>query len=321
VSKRGPWGRVRGTIPGMVESGRLGRWRELGPLLLCLLLGAALVALVRKPLIARFEQPSTKEPVSLLLTPEYSVLFSLGHRDALADYLFGTLLVRYGMSFRNKQPDPATYRYLDTITTLAPTFARPYMYADALLTMLPTQAPADAYLAVRRLHERGMARLPFHQELWLVAGQFATYLAPQRLKQPQAGEMQRKGMADLARTCELASNNANIPHGCIGVVAKLSKDGQRDAIQRMLTRMLAVNDDPELRQRILGRLQQDASVERVQQLEAIWQSQMPQVSRVMMSLLGPGPNVWQCAGRDASAARGCESTWRDWAQARSASGG
>ena len=53
----------------------------------------------------------------------------------------------------------------------------------------------------------------------------------------------------------------------------------------------------------------------------LWKAQLPQVSRVMMSLLGPGPNVWQCAGRRASATRGCETTWKDWDRARSASDG
>jgi hypothetical protein len=310
----------------MLNAGLLRRVREALPIWLCLIVGAWLIGLVRQPLLQRFQQPTSPEAVSLLLTPEYSVAFSLGHREALADYLFGTLLVRYGMSFRSKQPDPATYRYLDTITTLAPTFARPYMYADTLLTMLPTPPTLDDYLATRRLHERGQARLPSHQELWLVTGQFATYIAPQRIPQPQAQEMQRKGMADLARACELTSNNANIPHGCVGVVSRLSKDGQRDAIVRMLSRALAVNDDPEIRARVtallqrnLGERERERFLGRTREMEAIWRAQMPQVSRVMMSLLGPGPNAWQCAGRGASASPGCETTWKDWDQARSAS--
>ncbi len=312
----------------MVAGGMQRRVRGALPPLLCLLIGTCLVMLVRQPLLARYQQPVAKEAVSLLLTPEYSVAFSLGHRAALGDYLFSTLLVRYGQSFRNKLPDPATYRYLDTITTLVPTFASPYLYADALLTLLPIPPGPENYLAVRRLHERGMAALPYHQELWLVAGQFATYIAPQRIPEPHASELRRKGMADLARACELVSNNENIPHGCIAVVTRMHKEGQRDAMVRMLSRTLAVNDDPEIRQRVLAYLKRDATerererfVGRMQELEAIWRAQVPQVSRTMMSLLGPGPNVWQCAGHEASASRGCETTWRDWGEARSASDG
>jgi hypothetical protein len=292
------------------------------PQYLCIALGIALIATVRTPLLERYQKATTDQQTSLLLSPEYSVVFSLGHREALADYLFGTMLVRYGLSFRDKQRDPAAYRYLDTITTLAPTFARPYLYADTMLTMLPTPPGAEDYLATRRLHERGMARLPYHQELALVAGQFAAYIAPGRLPEPYSKEMKLKGLHDLSRACELASNNANIPHACIGVASQLSRSGQREAVIRMLSRTLAVNDDPQIReialgnlQRQLGERQKDRYAERLHALEGIWKAQMPQVSRNMLSLLGPGPNVWKCAGKSASASAGCETTWLDWAQA------
>lgn len=312
----------------MLTGGILRGLRGVLGLALCVAIGSGLVVLARGPLLERFQRPTTQEQVSLLLSPRYSVAFSLGHRDALADYLFGTLLVRYGQSFRNKQPDPATYRYLDTITTLVPHFPAPYLYADALLTLLPTPPGLDNYLAVRSLHERGMAALPYHQELWMVAGQFATYIAPQRIPEPHASELRHKGMADLARACEMVSKNVNLPHGCIAVVSRMNKEGQRDAMIQMLSRTLAVNDDPEIRERVLAYLQRDASerererfVGRMQELEAIWKAQVPQVSRAMMSLLGPGPSVWDCAGRNASGSRGCETTWREWAQTRSASDG
>jgi hypothetical protein len=291
------------------------------PQWLCIALGILLIAAVRVPLLERYQKPGSHEQVSLLLSPEYSVAFSLGHREALADYLFGTLLVRYGLSFRDKQPDPARYRYLDTITTLAPTFARPYLYADTLLTMLPSPAVLEDYLSTRRLHERGHAALPSHQELWLVAGQFATYIVPQRIPEPYAKQIKLKGMSDLARACELATNNANIPYGCIGVALQLNKEGQREALIQMLSRTLAVNDDPEIRRMALDYLERqvtererDRYGRRQRALEGIWKEEMPQVSRVMMSLLGPGPDVWKCAGRKASASSGCETTWRDWGE-------
>jgi hypothetical protein len=294
----------------------------------CLAVGSALVASVRQPLIARYEAPTVHEQMSFLLSPRWSVAFSLGHREALADYLFGTLLVRYGMSFRDKHRDEAAYRYLDTITTLAPTFARPYWYADTLLTMLPTAPTVQDYLDTRRLHERGEKMLPTNQELWLVAGQFATYIASQRVPQPYASQLKQKGMVDLARACELASNNANMPYGCIAVARQFDKEGQRDALIRMLSRTLAVNDDPEIRgiataalQRQLGEREQDRYTRRMKDLEGIWREQMPQVSRVMMSLLGPGPDVWKCAGRSEVATTECATSWRDWGEARDRSGG
>jgi len=300
------------------------RWLlELLPPWLCAFLGIGLVAAARGPLLQSYQQPAAHEEVSLLLSPEYSVLFSLGHREALADYLFANVLVKYGLSFREKARFEATYRYLDSITTLAPTFARPYLYVDTLLTMRPTPALLEDYLDTRRLHERGLEALPSHQELWLVAGQFAAYLAPQRVPEPYAKELRRKGARDLARACELVSNNANIPYGCIAAARLLNREGQREAMIRMLSRTLAVNDDPEIRKMALGYLEQavnererDRYGRRVQALESVWRQQVPHVSRVMMSLLGPGPEVWKCAGLSAALTPGCETTWRDWTEVK-----
>jgi hypothetical protein len=300
------------------------RWFvELLPPWLCVALGVGLVASARGPLLRDYQQPTEHEQISLLLSPEYSVVFSLGHRAALADYLFANLLVHYGLSFREKTRYEATYRYLDTITTLAPNFVRPYLYADTLLTMRPTPAVLEDYLDTRRLHERGLEALPSHTELWLVAGQFAAYLAPQRVPDPYAKELRLKGARDLARACELASDNANIPYGCIAAARLLNREGQREAMIRMLSRTLAVNDDPEIRKMALGYLEQavnererDRYGRRVQALEAVWKQQAPQVSRVMMSLLGPGPEVWKCAGLAAALAPGCETTWRDWTEVK-----
>jgi hypothetical protein len=302
--------------------------RRLLPTWLCALGGGALITLARAPLWERYREPHSHEQTSLLLSPEYSVVFSLGHREALADYLFASLLVQYGLSFQEHQRLKATYRYLDTITTLAPKFARPYLFADTLLTMRPTQATAEDFLATRRLHERGLEALPSLTELWLVAGQFAAYLAPPYLPAPQQEAFKRAGARDLARACELASNNQNIPFNCIGAARMLSRQGQREAVIRMLSRTLAVNDDPEFRKLALGYLErevdereQDRYARRGQALEAVWKSQLPQVSRVMVSLLGPGPEVLKCAGASASGTAGCETTWRDWSETRARSDG
>src|SRR5688572_24678665 len=119
------------------------------------------IALARPRLLERYSAEVTSDDVSLLLSPEHTVVLSLGHREALADYLFASALVRYGMSFQERKRFEATYKYLDTITTLAPNFARPYLYADALLTMRPTPAVLQDFVDTRRLHERGMKALPF----------------------------------------------------------------------------------------------------------------------------------------------------------------
>jgi hypothetical protein len=287
-----------------------------------MLAGVALIALVRAPLVERFKAGGSGDEVSMLLSPEHTLVLSLGHREALADYLFATMLVKYGLSFQEKRRFDAAYRYLDTITTLAPKFDRPYLYVDTLLTMRPSPALLEDYLGARRLQERGLAELPDHTELWSVAGQFAAYLAPQYIPPEYREDFKQAGARDLARACELASNNANIPYHCITAAKMLNRSGQREAMIRMLTRTLAVNDDPDVRKlalAYLGHATDDRLRERYARrnvaIDEQWKASLPQASRNMMSLLGPGPAVWRCAGTSAARSTGCFTTWRDWGEA------
>ena len=296
-----------------------GQRRERVAQALVVALAATLIGFLRGPLLERFESTANSEEVSLLLSPSHTVVLSLGHREALADYLFATALVQYGVSFQEQRRFEAAYAYLDTITTLAPTYPRPYLYADTLLTMRPTPAVLEDYLDARRLQERGMQALPFHTELWSVAGQFAAFLAQQFLPPEYKKEFKLAGARYMARACELASNNANIPYHCIAAARILNRAGQREAMIRMLTRTLTVNDDPQIRKLALGYLdvalgerERERRTRRLDQLDEQWKASLPHASRTMMSLLGPGPDTWACGGAEASGRRGCETTWLAW---------
>ena len=48
---------------------------------------------------------------------------------------------------------------------------------------------------------------------------------------------------------------------------------------------------------------------------AVWKSTLPQASRNLLSLLGPGPELWRCAGVGAARSPGCYTSWRDWGEA------
>lgn len=286
------------------------------------LLGVVVITQVRAPLVERFAAGGSGDEVSMLLSPQHSIVLSLGHREALGDFLFAKLLVAYGLSFQNKRSFEATYNYLDTITTLAPKFEKPYLLADTLLTMKPQKPSADDYLQARRIQERGMAELPYETELFSNAGQFAVYLAPAVLPPDVGKEIRHAGYRDLARACELASNNVNIPYHCIVAAKMFNRSGQREAMIQMLSRTLAVNDDPELQKRALAYLGA-ATDERVREryarrntaLEAEWKATLPQASRILLSLLGPGPKLGRCAGAAASGTPGCYTTWREWGEA------
>ena len=295
------------------------------PPLLCIAMGGALIAAVRPGMAQAYHDQGSAERRSLLLPAEYTQLMSLGHRDALADYLFGMALVDYGLSFQEKQAYSGAYRALDTITSLAPTFDRPYLYADTLLTLQAKPPPIENYHQAREIHRRGMKAMPFHAELWLVAGQYAAYLAAPRLPADQRREMRVEGARILARACELASGNENIPYNCLAAAKILNESGRKEAVIRMLERTLAVQDDPDIRRRALGALLlvqgeqvREQQRRRLEAIEQEWRSNAGSVSRAMVSLLGPMPDVWSCAGAAAFLRPGCQASWRFWGEERQA---
>jgi tetratricopeptide (TPR) repeat protein len=306
---------------------RSGLAGQLVPLVV-LLLGVALIAAVRAPLAAIHREQKVSEQEFALPSPEHTLLLSLGHREAVGDFLFGSALVDYGISFQEKRRFSLAGRYLDTINLLAPKFRAPYLIADTLLTLQPVSARLEDYLKAREVLERGTRELPFDPELWLVAGQFMAYLARPYLPEALAQEFRLEGGRLLAKACELASNNANIPYHCIVAAGIFDKAGQREAVIQMLSRTLAVNDDETIRKQALALLQKAMSEREREQYErrldaltAIWQREVPFASRNLLSLLGPSPDVFRCAGAAAFSSPGCHTSWITWAQSLESSTG
>lgn len=307
----------------MSESSKI---RRLWLPLLSVVVGGLLVSSVRAGLAEGYHKHKIAEKESLLLPTEYTGLISLGHREALADYLYGMALVDYGLSFSEKRAFTSIYRTLDTITSLAPTYAQPYIFSETLLTLQAKPPPEQNYRDTLALHDKGLKALPYYTELWFTAGQYAAYIASTRLPKEKK-RMRLRGARLLARACELAGNDRNMPRHCLNAASMLNKAGHRSAVIRMLTRTLAVNDDPQTRSYALGLLrkltgerERERQLERLTALEAEWKSSAPFVSRTMISLLGPSPNAWACAGPSAALQPACVSSWRAWSAARRAAG-
>lgn len=277
------------------------------------------VATVRPVIAAKYHSLKVTSDTYALGTPEQTVAMSLGYRSALADYLFGNLLVQYGLHFVEKRRLEFMGEYLDTINTLDPTFRDPYRYADTLLVLSPEKPRLQDYLKAREVLERGLRNRPYDTELWLTAGQFLAYLAWPYLPETLQPEWKRTGGKFLARACELQSNNQNIPYHCITAATLLDASGERDAAIESLRRLLAVNDDPEVQKqaeaylgRRLGEREAERQEERKVRFRKIWQADLPFVSKDMMLLLGPRVDTAACAG--GSSEPECATTFRDWAE-------
>jgi tetratricopeptide (TPR) repeat protein len=277
------------------------------------------VGLLRASLVPRFSVLREKSDIYALPSPEQVVVASLGHRSALADLIFAHVLVWHGLHFEQRRRFEAAADYLDTVSTLDPTFRETYYFGDTLIAMQPVKPRREDYYRARKLLEKGLAMRPHDTELWLSTGQYIAYVAAPWLEDPkEQSEWKLAGARILARACELVGSNDNIPFNCIGAAGLFSRAGEREATIQFLERVLAVSDDESLRELAIGYLQAalgERSRERVQaradRLRRVWKSDLPFVSLTTELVLGPPNDPAACAGLEQRGAE-CAATWAAW---------
>lgn len=300
---------------------RLGRVTRAAPWLVAGLCALS-VALVRPVLAAKYARLRVTSDVYPLPKPDHVVALSLGYRSALADLIFANLLVSYGLHFQEKRRLEHMGDYLDTINALDPKFRDPYRFADTLLVLSPEKPREQDYFKAREVLERGLRNRPYDTELWLTAGQFLAYLAAPYVPDHVRPEWKRAGGKVLARACELASKNENIPYNCIVAANLLDTAGEREAAIESLRRLLAVNDDPEIERRALGYLgrrlderEREKQRGRRAAFQELWQRDLPFVKKDMLLLLGPPTDTGRCAGVEHPRDERCATSFRDWVTA------
>ncbi len=285
-----------------------------------MLVAAVAIGLTRPRLAERFHGIRVAADVYALPSPEQTVVMSLGWRSALADLIFSTTLVSYGIHIQEKRRFEFVANYLDTVNELDPKFRAPYLYADTVLTLGVVKPREQDYSRARKIVERGMQEFPLDAQLWTQGGQFMAYLAPQAFSDEAVKkEWKLEGARRMARACELVGNNEALPFHCISAATILSKAGEREATIQFLERVLTVVDDPEVRGIALSYLQKTVSEserDRVQwrseRFSDAWRSDLSFVSKGDLLIAGPPLNVARCAGRGGEPDSGCFVTWLDW---------
>jgi tetratricopeptide (TPR) repeat protein len=280
------------------------------------------IAFVRPLVAARFHRLRVTGDVYPLAPPEQMVVASLGWRAALADAIFAHVLVSYGLHFQEKRRFEFVGDYLDTVNALDPLFRQPYRLADTLLVLAPEAPKLEHYEKAREILLRGLERFPYDSELWLTAGQYLAYLAPPNLENEETRQAWRlEGGKILARACELASNNGNVPYHCITAATLLNNGGEREAAIRSLQRLIDVSDDPEIQQMAAAYLDKklgDRDAERRERRRLKFRDtireDIPFASKNRMLALGPRTAWARCAGPAHEEELECVTTWRDWAK-------
>jgi tetratricopeptide (TPR) repeat protein len=287
------------------------------------LLAALTIALVRPRVADDFHKLRITHDVYPFPSAEKMVVASLGYRSALADAILAHVFVAYGLHFQENRRFEFAGQYLDAVNALDPTFRDPYRFADTLVVLGPTPARLPDYLKAREILERGLRNRPYDSELWNTAGQYIAYLAPPYLPTDEMKTAWRvDGAKKLARACELAGSNENIPYHCIVAATLFERAGEREAAISSLERLIAVTDDPEiervarayLQKRLSSRAEEEQEARR-SAFRARWKADLPFVNKDTMLVLGPAVDAAACAGTERALDTDCPSSWRDWGAA------
>jgi len=276
------------------------------------------VSRLRSPLNNAFLGTKSQADVYTLPPARQLAAMSLGYRSALADLIFAHVLVSSGIHFQEKRGFEIASLYIEAVNALDPKFELPYRMADGLITLQAKPVSVDAYRQARRILERGMAEFPYSQAMWTSAGMFLAYLGPTgNIEGDELADWKLAGGRALARSCELVGSNEPPPRQCIVAAGLLSNAGEAAAARQFIERMLALNDDPEVRQFMgallaqkVGADERDRLQERREQFKRAWSADLPFVSRGAALAIGPRWDSAACAG-----AAECVSSWRAWAAA------
>ena len=228
------------------------------------------------------------------------------------------MLVSSGIHFQEKRAFEFVSQYIEAVNALDPKFELPYRMADGLITLQAKPVSVEAYRQARRILERGMAEFPYSQGVWTSAGMFLAYLGPTgNITGDELAEWKLAGGRALARSCELVGSKDPPPQQCIMAAGLLSKAGEAVAARQFIERMLALNDDPEVRRFMSALLEQKVGADerdrlqaRREQFKRAWSLDLPFVSRGALLAIGPRWDSAACAGGGE-----CATSWRAWAAA------
>jgi hypothetical protein len=292
---------------------------------LLLLVALASIAFARPRLRARARGVKTGSDVFALPPPHLLSALSLGYRSALADWLYTSTVVSYGIHGEEHRRFEFVGQYLESIVALDPKFCQTYRYADTFIIYQAVGMPGpEDVRTARRLLEKGLANCPSDGQLWLSAGQFLAFIGTQFLTdEKEKGELRAAGAKALARAAELVSDNRNVQWQALAAAGIFTQEGKREAAIAFLERVYHVTDDEELKANVgskLAALRQERALDRARQhaqrFNELWRSDLPFVSRTELLVLGPPYDPAACAGRSVDEAV-CAESWVAWGRLRS----
>ncbi len=279
------------------------------------------IGAVRPRLAATVHHVKATSDVYALPPPEMLPALSLGWRAALADLLFVSTIISYGIHGEEHRRFEFVGRYLDSVLELDPSLRDVYRFADTLLIYQPSGTPDEETVRhARRIVERGLRAYPDDGYLHLSAGQFLAFIATQFLTDDaEKADFRKAGARAMARAGELDNGNQNVQWQALAASGIFTREGEHKAARDFLRRAYAMTDDGERRANIAKRLavlEDEVERDRIQRhneaFGRAWRSDLPFASRNRVLVIGPMWSVAECAGSSDRDATACTTSWAAW---------
>ncbi|MBK8253337.1 MAG: hypothetical protein IPK82_11815 [Polyangiaceae bacterium] len=291
-----------------------------------------LITLVRHPAAETHRLVKETSDVYVLPPPAAVVRLSLGHRAAMADYLWAGVLVEQGLHSVSKRRYENLFKQIEAINELDPTFREPYLVVEALTVFLAKGATEDDIRQARVVLERGVHNLPNDPEILIAAGSFIGLMAPSSyLSDPEEkARWKLDGAEYLARAAELGGDKNQFGWQALSGFGLLRKAGKNRQAITFLQNALAGTDDEELRAHIKALMDKMAQNEdafdqaeqrrafaafrkRQDQFDEIWRTAYPLASKTGVLVMGPPYDAAFCSGGTQRTSPRCAFTWAQWA--------
>jgi hypothetical protein len=233
------------------------------------------------------------EDVYYLPPPDWLVLFSLGHREAVAGLVWLRALIYFGEELQQRGQVHNLYNYTDAMLALDPHFKKVYQWVSSTsLYRTGTIHASDAWRAIRYL-EQGVRLFPDDGELAWALGATYLYELPPLLPIDQRAEPRRRGIEHLRVAARLG---AGPPWLVLTTASELGRLGQREQEIAHLQEVYDQISDPKVKEQIELRLTRlrDATFSEAlrktnEELDAARAAQFPYLDRELFLLVGKRP--------------------------------
>jgi hypothetical protein len=221
------------------------------------------------------------------------VLFSLGHREALAGLIWLRALIYFGDEIHHRGQVQHLYRYTDAMLALDPWFKKVYQWVSSCaLYRTGVVGTADARRAIGYL-ERGVRLFPDDGELaWTLGATYLYELQP-LLPKAERADAKLRAMDHLRVAARLG---AGPPWLVLSTATELGRLGQREQQIAHLQEVYDQVSDPGVKQQIelrLAQLRNAAFAEALrrshEELEVARKRDFPYLDRELYLLVGPRP--------------------------------